>query len=117
MLSPHAKIFVVGYPEITPVSGYCPTAMPWTTGDLKWFHNRVEKRGNTRMKREAKANDAIFVDTFTPSAGHNACEPVGVRWIEPLFGSLTGVAVHPNALGQEHDALDVEQAMLAHGVG
>ena len=50
------------------------------------------------------------------SFGHNACEAVGTRWIEPLFGSLTGVAVHPNALGQEHDAQDVELAMRLTGV-
>ena len=114
-LAPSAKVFVVGYPEIAPTEGYCPTAIPWTTGDLKWFHS-VETRGNAELRREAKANGAIFVDTFKPSVGHNACEPVGVRWIEPIFGSLTGVPVHPNAVGEEQDAFDVEQAMLTHGV-
>ena len=56
------------------------------------------------------------MNTFAPSKGHNLCEPVGTRWIEPLFGSLTGVAVHPNATGEENDAFDVELAMLKHGV-
>jgi GDSL-like Lipase/Acylhydrolase family len=116
VLAPNAKVFVVGYPEITPSHGYCPTAIPWTTGDLKWFHSKVQTRGNTGLRREAKANDATFVDTFTPSAGHNACEAVGTRWIEPLFGSLTGVPVHPNALGEENDAFDVQKTMLTHGV-
>jgi hypothetical protein len=32
VLAPNAKIFVVGYPEITPVNGFCPEAIPWTTG-------------------------------------------------------------------------------------
>jgi hypothetical protein len=41
---------------------------------------------------------------------------VGTRWIEPLFGSLTGVPVHPNLLGQQHDAQDVELAMRLTGV-
>jgi len=114
-LAPKAKVFVVGYPEITPTEGYCPSAFPWTSGDLKWFHS-VETHGNAELKKGAKANGAIFVDTFKPSAGHNACEAVGVRWIEPIFGSLTGVPVHPNAVGEEQDAFDVEQAMLTHGV-
>jgi hypothetical protein len=114
-LAPNAKVFVVGYPEITPKEGYCRKAIPWTSGDLKWFHS-VEGHGNAELKAEAKANNAVFVDTFKPSAGHNACEEVGVRWIEPLFGSLTGVPVHPNAVGEENDAFDVEQAMLTHGV-
>lgn len=116
VLAPRAKVFVVGYPEITPVNGYCPAALPWTTGDLRWFNLDVQRRGNATLMREAIANNATFVDTFTPSIGHNVCEPVGVRWIEPLFGSLTGVPVHPNALGQEHDAIDVGLTMLFHGV-
>jgi GDSL-like Lipase/Acylhydrolase family len=115
VLAPKAKVFVVGYPEITPLNGYCPTAIPWTTGDLRWF-NLVERRGNANLRAEAMANDATYVDTFTPSIGHNACEPVGKRWIEPLFGSLTGVAVHPNALGQDADAFDVGLSMVLHGV-
>jgi hypothetical protein len=116
VLAPKAKVFVVGYPEVTPEEGYCPTAIPWTTGDLKWFRDNVQKKGNGLIKKGAKANGAIFVDTFKPSAGHNACEAVGVRWIEPLFGSLTGVPVHPNALGEENDAFAVELAMLRNGV-
>jgi hypothetical protein len=115
-LSPKAKVFIVGYPEIAPIDGYCPTAIPWTTGDLRWFHQRVEERENTIMRREAKRDGAIFVGTLGPSKAHNACEPVGVRWIEPLLGSLTGVGVHPNAVGEEHDALDVERSMRNHGI-
>jgi hypothetical protein len=116
VLSSKAKVFVVGYPEIAPKDGVCGSQFPWTKGDLKWFRNAVEKVGNADIKKEAKAKGAIFVDTFKPSEGHNACEPVGIRWIEPVFGSLTGVAVHPNALGQENDAFDVELAMLKAGV-
>jgi hypothetical protein len=114
-LSPKAKVFVVGYPEITPLNGFCPAAIPWTTGDLKWFR-AVEQQGNALKKAGAIANHDTFVDTFTPSIGHNACEPVGKRWIEPLIGSLTGVAVHPNATGQKVDAIDVGLSMLLHGV-
>jgi hypothetical protein len=116
VLAPKAKVFVVGYPEITPLNGYCPAAIPWTTGDLRWFNLDVQRRGNASLRHEAIANNATFVDTFTLSIGHNACEAVGVRWIEPLLGSLTGVAVHPNALGHQADAFDVGLSMLLHGV-
>jgi hypothetical protein len=116
VLAPTAKVFVVGYPEITPKQGGCTGAIPWTPGDLKWFRDKVQKVGNADLKKEAEANGAIFVNTFTPSEGHNACTPVGTRWIEPLIGSLTGVPVHPNATGEENDAFDVEEAMLRHGV-
>jgi hypothetical protein len=116
LLAPHAKVFVVGYPEIAPKKGVCPLAIPWAEGDLKWFRNKVEKLGNKKAKEGAKAHGAIFVDTFKPSEGHNVCQAVGTRWIEPLLGSLTGVPVHPNAIGEENDAFDVERAMLTHGV-
>jgi len=115
-IAPKAKVFVVGYPDITPSKGTCPTALPWTEGDLKWFRNTVQKKGNAGLKAGAKANGAIFVDTFKASEGHDLCKPVGTRWIEPLLGSLTGIPVHPNAIGEEQDAFDVERAMLNNGV-
>lgn len=115
-LAPNAKVFVVGYPEITPKHGVCPGfSWPWTEGDLRWFRN-VTKLGDAAIKAGAKAHGAVFVNTFKPSEGHNACQAVGTRWIEPLIGSLTGVAAHPNALGEENDAFDVELAMLKDGV-
>jgi GDSL-like Lipase/Acylhydrolase family len=116
VLAPHAKVFVVGYPDITPKKGKCMAALPWTEGDLKWFRNTVQKHGNASLKAGAKANGAFYVDTFKASEGHDLCQPVGTRWIEPLFGSLTGVPVHPNAIGEEQDAFDVELAMLKAGV-
>jgi hypothetical protein len=114
-LSPNAKVFDVGYPEITPLNGFCPTAIPWTTGDLRWF-NLIEQQGNALKRAEANANHDTFVDTFTPSIGHNACEAVGKRWIEPLNGSLTGVPLHPNALGQDVDSVEVWLSMVFRGV-
>ena len=115
-LAPHAKVFVVGYPEITPAHGICPSQFPWHEADLKWFRNKVQKVGNKMIKAGAKANGAIFVDTFKASEGHNACQPYPTRWIEPILGSLTGVQVHPNAIGEQQDAYDVEQVMLENGV-
>jgi hypothetical protein len=113
--SPKAKLFIVGYPEVMPSNGYCPAAIPWTTGDLKWFRE-VTVRINAAFSRWAHANDATFIDTFTPSKGHNACEALGTRWIEPLIGSLTGVPLHPNVTGVEREALDVGNAMKQAGI-
>jgi hypothetical protein len=115
-LSPKAKVFVVGYPDIAPAHGSCPTAIPWSEGGLKWYRAKVEQRGNADLAKWAKAGGAIFVNTFGPSVGHDICQPVGTRWIEPLLGSLTGVPVHPNALGEQNTAFDLERAMLNHGV-
>lgn len=115
-LAPHAKVFVVGYPEIAPNHGWCFFSWPWHEADLKWFRNKVEKVGNKLIEQAAKKAGATFVETFKPSEGHNACEPVGTRWIEPIVEPLTGVPAHPNAMGQEATAADVEQAMRAKGI-
>lgn len=115
-LAPNAKVFVVGYPDIAPAHGLCFDSLPWTEGDLQWFRSAVEKRGDASLKAGARANGAIYVETFKQSEGHDVCQPVGTRWIEPLIGSLTGVPVHPNAIGEEQDAYDVELTMLSNGV-
>ena len=115
-LAPNAKFFVVGYPDITPQHDVECGAFPWYPADLKWFRDKVQKVGNKMIQQAAKANGATFVETFKQSVGHDACQAVGTRWIEPLIGSLTGVAVHPNALGEENDAFDVEQVLLNKGV-
>ena len=115
-LAPKAKLFVVGYPDIAPKMGTCKPQVPWKEEDLKWFRGKVEKLGNKQLKAEARANGAVFVETFKPSEGHDFCQAPGTRWIEPIFGSLTGVPVHPNAAGEEADAFRVQQAMLNAGV-
>jgi hypothetical protein len=114
-LSPHARIFVVGYPEVTPSSGYCPGGIPWNTGDLAWFRSDLEVRLNDLVRREALHQHDLFVNTFLPE-GHTACEAADKRWIEPLFGSLTGIGLHPNAVGEAHVAYDLERAMINAGV-
>jgi lysophospholipase L1-like esterase len=114
-LAPNAKVFIVGYPDIAPKKSHC-IQFPWHDADMKWFREKVEKAGNKMIKAGAKAHGAIFVETFKTSEEHNACQEPGVRWIEPLIGSLTEVPVHPNALGEEALAFDVERAMLDNGV-
>jgi lysophospholipase L1-like esterase len=114
-LAPNATVFVVGYPEITPKHGSC-AGVPWTEADLKWFRDKVSIPGNRQIEKTAKQNGAIFVDTFKPSKGHDACQAPGVRWIEPIFGSLSPLAFHPNAMGEEGMAAAVVQEMLTAGI-
>jgi hypothetical protein len=40
-----------------------------------------------------------FVDTYTPSIGHDACQLPGTKWIEGLAPTAPAAPVHPNALG------------------
>ena len=48
------------------------------------------------------------------SEGHDACQPIGVRWIEPVLQGTNPVVVHPNALGEQAMAA---QALKVLGLG
>jgi hypothetical protein len=113
--SPVAKVFVVGYPDILPQSGNCYPSVPLTTGDVTYL-NGVEKDLNSMLSSEAGANGASYVDTYTPSIGHDACKPESTRYVEPVFPSTDAYPVHPNERGMAADATVLEAAMRAQGI-
>jgi hypothetical protein len=114
-ISPAAKVFVVGYPDILPQSGNCWPTVPLTTGDVSYL-NGVEKELDAMLAREAAANGDTYVDTYTPSIGHDACKSVSVRYIEPVIPESDAFSVHPNERGMEADASELEAAMRAQGI-
>jgi hypothetical protein len=93
--APHAQVYVVGYLDILPQSGRCFAKMPLTTGDTAYM-NAVQKHINTMLAEQAALHGVAFIDTYTPSIGHDVCQPVGVRWIEP---PLSGQPIHPGPAG------------------
>jgi lysophospholipase L1-like esterase len=99
MAAPDARVFVVGYPAILPLSGDgCWPQLPFTLGDVGYLRS-VEEGLNSTVARVAAANGAAFVDTYRASAAHTACGPAASRWVEPLWPN--GAApVHPNATGE-----------------
>jgi hypothetical protein len=103
VLSPAAKVFVVGYPDILPQSGSCWPTVPLTSGDVAYL-NGVEQDLNTMLSGEAASNGASYVDTYTPSIGHDACKHLGTRWVEPVLPESDAFSVHPNEKGMEADA-------------
>lgn len=113
--SPRAKVFVVGYPDILPQSGNGYPQMPLTTGDVAYL-NGVEQDLNAMLRSEATANGATFVDTFTPSIGHDACQPESSRWVEPIIPSTDAISAHPNNAGEAADAHDLVTAMASAGI-
>lgn len=114
-ISPQAKVFVVGYPDILPQSGNCWPTVPLTTGDTAYL-NGVEKELNSMLSSEAAAHGATYVDTYTPSIGHDACKSLNVRYIEPVLPQSDAFSVHPNAQGMRADAAELEAAMRAQGL-
>jgi lysophospholipase L1-like esterase len=112
--APAAQIFLVGYLQILPDSGPgCRDRLPFADADVPYLQAK-QRELEAMLAAQAAANGAAFVDAFAASAGHDACQPVGVRWVEPLAGAQSGAPVHPNALGMECTAVLV-LAQLAPG--
>lgn len=115
VLSPSAKVLVVGYPDILPQSGNCWPSVPLTTGDTAYLNN-VEKELNAMLASQAAANGAVYVDTYNPSIGHDACKSSSVRWVEPVLPESDAFSVHPNEKGMAEEAKLLESAMKADGI-
>jgi hypothetical protein len=118
--SPDAKVFTVGYPAILPEStalfAACQPTLPVAVGDVPYLRDSVEKRLNDTIHFTTVAQGDRYVDTYTPSIGHDACQPPVIRWVEPVVPSQDSAPVHPNRLGEEGMADAVEAAMRAAGI-
>ena len=99
--APHARIFVVGYPALVPDGGStCANTLGITEGDVKFIYQE-EQSLNSMLRQRATSAGATYVDTYTPSIGHDACSDESVRWIEPLVPASPAAALHPNARGEQ----------------
>ena len=97
--APEAAVFLVGYPAVLPdAKDKCAMDIPLARGDVPYLNGKIQ-RFNQGLAAEAAANGAIFVDTYTPSVGHEACQASGVRWIEGIEDVRGAIPVHPNARG------------------
>ncbi len=101
--SPRAKVAILGYPWITPPTIGCFDKMPIATGDVPYVHH-IQWTLNDAVRRAAAATGTTYVNMNKVSTGHDACKPIGVRWIEPVLQGTNPVVVHPNALGESRMA-------------
>lgn len=97
--APRAKVAILGYPWIMPESGGCFDRMPVAEGDVPYVRG-IQATLNDAVRRAAAAAGATYVNMNTVSNGHDACQPIGVRWVEPVLQGTNAVIVHPNALGE-----------------
>lgn len=110
-LAPHARVYVVGYPDLLPgAGGMCAHTLGLTQGDAS-FLNQEEILLNSTLRRDAQAAGDGYVDTYGPSAGHDACSVPDSRWIEPLLPASPAAPLHPNAVGEQGMANAVAQAI------
>jgi lysophospholipase L1-like esterase len=111
--SPEATVAILGYPWIMPPSGGCFDKMPVAEGDVPYVHG-IQATLNDAVRRAAEATGTTFVDLSEVSTGHDACQAIGVRWVEPVLQTTNPVVVHPNALGEAEMAA---QTMAVLGLG
>jgi lysophospholipase L1-like esterase len=101
--APRARVAILGYPWIMPASGGCFDKMPVAAGDVPYLRG-IQATLNDAVRRAAKATGAIYVNLNRVSEGHDACQPIGVRWVEPVLQTTNPIVVHPNALGEREMA-------------
>lgn len=97
--APRARVVISGYLQILPASRGCYPIMPVAAGDVPYL-NGVQATLNDAVGRAAARTGVSFLDVSRVSAGHDACQPIGTRWVEPAVGSTNYIPVHPNALGE-----------------
>jgi len=97
--SAQAKILLLGYLDILPDNGVgCFPQMPITDGDVPCLRDK-EKQLNAMLESVARGNNGVYVDTYTPSIGHDACQVPTVRRVEPVAPVPPTYPVHPNQAG------------------
>ena len=101
--APRAKIGILGYPWIMPATGGCFDKMPVAEGDVPYVRG-IQATLNDAVRRAAAASAVTYVNLNAVSNGHDACRPIGVRWVEPVLQGTNPVIVHPNALGESQMA-------------
>ena len=100
-LAPRARVLLVGYPDILPGTGDgCWPLVPFALGDVPYL-NRIELDANQMLATTAQADGVTFVDTYTATIGHDACQPASVKDVEGLIPASPAYPFHPNQRGQQ----------------
>jgi len=97
--APAAEVAILGYPWVMPPAVGCFPKMPVAVGDVPYVRD-IQATLNDAVQRAATAAGATYIDFSQVSEGHDACQLLGVRWIEPAVAGTNPVIVHPNALGE-----------------
>ncbi|MCW2797339.1 SGNH/GDSL hydrolase family protein [Nocardioides sp.] len=112
--SPDAEIVVVGYPSAIAAGSTCPDLLPLADGDYA-YAARINAALAETQKRAAKKADALYIDTFAASEGHDICSPD--PWVNGQVTSAdTALAFHPLLAEQRAVAQLVLRALPPHGV-
>jgi lysophospholipase L1-like esterase len=99
--SPDARVLLVGYPTIVPDDGPgCFPTEPFSPGDTQYLRETT-KRLDDMLAEQASTAGVDYVDTYTPTIGHDICTLPGTRYVEGVAPTAPAAPMHPNALGME----------------
>jgi lysophospholipase L1-like esterase len=115
--SPSARVYVVDYLDILPVTGNgCWPQMPLTYADVPYLRAK-EVELNGMLATTAAAHHARLVDAYTASIGRDTCQLPTSRWVEPVVPINPAAPVHPNAAGMVGTAAAVAARVVGTGDG
>ena len=98
--APRARVLLVGYPDILPTGPGCWPEVPFASGDMPYLRG-IEIGLNRALAGAAAANGATFVDTYTATIGHDACQQPSVKDVEGLIPTSLAYPFHPNRRGEQ----------------
>lgn len=99
--APEAEVLVFGYPALLPeYQDGCYPYIPILPEDAAYLRD-VEKDLNRTIRVTAEAKGANYVDWYSPSIGHDMCQPPGVAWVNGVVLAPPSYPVHPNLLGTQ----------------
>src|SRR5215469_1734527 len=93
--APRARVLLVGYPDLFPEQGGCWPEVPITSRDIGYLRG-IETRLNAVLAQAAQVGGATFVDTYTPTIGHDFCQSPTVKDVEGLVPTSLAAPFHPN---------------------
>ncbi|MYV54841.1 SGNH/GDSL hydrolase family protein [Streptomyces sp. SID3212] len=135
--APNAKVITVGYPAVLPDQATACNRLSLTElgaikhADIDWLREDVLKPLNNTIRQVSSFFGDRYVDIYSSSVGHDACQPAGTKWVEGTCGDaadywpakLAGTVlncgliqkrvtlVHPNGAGHANTAAHVERAI------
>lgn len=107
--APQARVLVTGYGDYIKPGG-CWPYQPVLAADADWLQGSVNHMNRVIADRAA-AHGAEYVDVFTPSRGHDACQPPGDKWVEGYVPTAPAAPLHPNERGEEAYAGIIHQQL------
>src|SRR5262249_55485454 len=116
-LAPNAIVFVVGYPDLLPDDGAgCYPYVPILDEDVPYLVS-INRKLNDMLRDVAAEGDAGYVDWYTPSIGHDACQVRTVAWVNGAVLAPPSYPGHPNVYGMRGAARAAYSTIRGTGFG